>query len=91
MENCKEKFSIFLPSQNEKQKMLLVGAEAITLGYEGIKYRSNIRPSRESFSPSRTSGHFVTTTKPRAEYKILYTERIVFVSLWFVEACLTRL
>ena len=34
----KEKLSILLPSLNEKQRRLLVGAEAIALGYGGIQY-----------------------------------------------------
>lgn len=38
----KEKLSILLPSLNEKQKRLLVGAEAIALGYGGIKCLSDI-------------------------------------------------
>jgi len=38
----KEKLSILLPSLNEKQKRLLVGAEAIALGYGGIKFLSDI-------------------------------------------------
>lgn len=38
----KEKLSIVLPSLNEKQKRLLVGAEAIALGYGGIKILSDI-------------------------------------------------
>jgi transposase len=41
-EKLKEKLSILLPSLNEKQKRLLVGAEAIGLGYGGIKFLSNI-------------------------------------------------
>jgi len=40
--NLKEKLSILLPSLNEKQKRLLVGAEAIALGYGGIKILSDI-------------------------------------------------
>lgn len=38
----KEKLSILLPSMNEKQRRLLVGAEAIGLGYGGIKFLSDI-------------------------------------------------
>jgi len=38
----KEKLSILLPSLNEKQKRLLAGAEAIALGYGGIKFLSDI-------------------------------------------------
>ena len=38
----KEKLSILLPSLNEKQKRLLVGAEAIALGYGGIKFLSDM-------------------------------------------------
>ncbi len=38
----KEKLSILLPSLNEKQRRLLVGAEAIALGYGGIKFLSDI-------------------------------------------------
>lgn len=38
----KEKLSILLPSLNEKQKRLLVGAEAMALGYGGIKCLSGI-------------------------------------------------
>lgn len=38
----KEKLSILLPALNEKQKRLLVGAEAIALGYGGIKFLSDI-------------------------------------------------
>ena len=38
----KEKLSVLLPSLNEKQKRLLVGIEAIALGYGGIKFLSNI-------------------------------------------------
>jgi len=38
----KEKLSVLLPSLNEKQKRLLVGVEAIALGYGGIKFLSNI-------------------------------------------------
>jgi len=38
----KEKLSILLPALNEKQKRLLVGAEAIALGYGSIKYLSDI-------------------------------------------------
>ena len=38
----KEKLSILLPALNEKQKRLLVGAEAIALGYGGIKLLSDI-------------------------------------------------
>jgi len=38
----KEKLSILLPALNEKQKRLLVGAEAIALGYGGIKCLSDI-------------------------------------------------
>ena len=41
-EKLKEKLSILLPSLNEKQKRLLVGAEAIVLGYGGIKFLSNL-------------------------------------------------
>lgn len=40
--NLKEKLSILLPSLNEKQKRLLVGAEAIALGYGGIKLLSDM-------------------------------------------------
>lgn len=38
----KEKLSILLPALNEKQKRLLVGAEAIALGYGGIKLLSDM-------------------------------------------------
>lgn len=38
----KEKLSILLPSLNEKQRRLLVGAEAIGIGYGGIKFLSDI-------------------------------------------------
>ena len=38
----KEKLSVLLPALNEKQKRLLVGAEAIELGYGGISFLSNI-------------------------------------------------
>ena len=38
----KEKLSILLPSLNEKQKRLLVGAEAAALGYGGIKLLSDM-------------------------------------------------
>ena len=38
----KEKLSILLPSLNEKQRRLLAGAEAISLGYGGIKFLSEI-------------------------------------------------
>lgn len=38
----KEKLSVLLPSLNEKQRRLLVGAEAIALGYGGIKTLSVI-------------------------------------------------
>jgi len=38
----KEKLSVLLPSLNEKQRRLLVGAEAISLGYGGIKFLSEI-------------------------------------------------
>lgn len=38
----KEKLSVLLPSLNEKQRRLLVGAEAIALGYGGIKFLSTI-------------------------------------------------
>jgi len=38
----KEKLSILLPALNEKQKRLLVGAEAISLGYGGIKFLSDM-------------------------------------------------
>lgn len=38
----KEKLSILLPSLNEKQKRWLVGAEAIALGYGGIKFLSDM-------------------------------------------------
>lgn len=38
----KEKLSILLPSLNERQKRLLVGAEAISLGYGAIKFLSSI-------------------------------------------------
>jgi len=38
----KEKLSVLLPSLNEKQRRLLVGAEAIALGYGGIKILSNM-------------------------------------------------
>ena len=38
----KEKLSILLPSLNEKQERLLVDAEAIALGYGGIKILSDI-------------------------------------------------
>ena len=38
----KEKLSVLLPALNEKQKRLLVGAEASELGYGGISFLSNI-------------------------------------------------
>ena len=38
----KEKLSIILPSLNEKQKRLLLGAEANFLGYGGIKFLADI-------------------------------------------------
>lgn len=38
----KEKLSVLLPSLNEKQRRLLVGAEAIAMGYGGIKFLSEI-------------------------------------------------
>lgn len=38
----KEKLSILLPSMNEKQRRLLVGAEALSIGYGGIKFLSDI-------------------------------------------------
>ncbi len=38
----KEKLSVLLPSLNEKQRRLLVGAEAISIGYGGIKFLSDI-------------------------------------------------
>ena len=38
----KEKLSVLLPSLNEKQKRLLLGAEAIGLGYGGINYLAKI-------------------------------------------------
>lgn len=38
----KEKLSVLLPSLNEKQKRLLVGAEAVAMGYGGIKCLSDI-------------------------------------------------
>lgn len=38
----KEKLSILLPSMNEKQRRLLAGAEAIDIGYGGIKFLSDI-------------------------------------------------
>lgn len=38
----KEKLSILLPAMNEKQRRLLVGAEAIGIGYGGIKFLSVI-------------------------------------------------
>jgi transposase len=38
----KEKLSVLLPSLNEKQRRLLVGAEAIASGYGGIKFLSDI-------------------------------------------------
>ena len=41
-EKLKEKLSVLLPSLNEKQKRLLVGAEAIALGYGGIKCLSDM-------------------------------------------------
>ncbi len=41
-DKLKEKLSVLLPSLNEKQKRLLVGAEAIAFGYGGIKFLSDI-------------------------------------------------
>ncbi|HED14330.1 MAG TPA: ISAzo13 family transposase, partial [Gammaproteobacteria bacterium] len=41
-EKLKEKLSVLLPALNEKQRRLLLGAEAIALGYGGIKYLSDI-------------------------------------------------
>ncbi len=41
-EKLKEKLSVLLPSLNEKQKRLLVGAEATALGYGGIKLISDM-------------------------------------------------
>lgn len=38
----KDKLSVLLPSLNEKQRRLLVGAEAITLGCGDIKYLCTI-------------------------------------------------
>jgi transposase len=38
----KEKLSILLPALNEKQRRLLVGAEALSIGYGGIKLLSDI-------------------------------------------------
>lgn len=38
----KEKLAVVLPSLNEKQRRLLLGAEAIALGYGGITYLSDI-------------------------------------------------
>lgn len=38
----KEKLSVLLPSLNEKQKRLLVGAEATAIGYGGIKLLSEM-------------------------------------------------
>ena len=35
-ENLKKKFSVLLPALNEKQRRLLLGAEALSLGYGGI-------------------------------------------------------
>ena len=44
----KEKLSILLPSMNEKQRRLLVGVEAISIGYGGIKYLSTITGMSEN-------------------------------------------
>lgn len=41
-DKLKEKLSVLLPSLNEKQRRLLVGAEAIAFGYGGIKFLSDI-------------------------------------------------
>ncbi len=41
-EKLKEKLSVLLPSLNEKQKRLPVGAEATALGYGGIKLISDM-------------------------------------------------
>ena len=40
--NLKKKLSILLPALNEKQRRLLVGAEALSIGYGGIKVLSEI-------------------------------------------------
>ncbi len=38
-DGLKEKLSVLLPALNEKQKRLLVGAEAVAMGYGGNRSR----------------------------------------------------
>lgn len=62
MENCKEKFFIVLPSLNEKQKKLLVGAEAIALGTKESNTNLIFDQAEKALVHREPSGHFVTAT-----------------------------